>query len=139
MFKFSESSLSNMQGVHSDLVLVFKEAIKFSPVDFGVPKMGGMRSAKDQHDLFLRLVSKCDGYKIKSKHQSGMALDFYAYVNGRASWEKHHLAMIAGVIMATAEILLEEGKITHRLIWGGTFGSKDFNGWDMPHFELKEV
>ena len=62
-------------------------------------------------------------------------MPYYAYVNGKASWEKHHLAMVAGVILSTAKRLKKAGKVSVELTWGGTFGSDDFNGWDMPHIQ----
>ena len=129
-FAFSKTSLANMEGVNKDLIMVFRAAIKDSPIDFGIPSTGGFRTAEQQMELFLRHKSKCDGYDVKSNHQTGNALDFYAYVDGKASWEKHHLAMVAGVILSTAKRLGVDLK------WGGTFGSSKFNGWDMPHIEL---
>ena len=81
-------------------------------------------------------LSKCDGFEIRSKHQDGSALDFYAFVNGKASWRPHHLSMVAGAIMATANRLYDEGMISIRLKWGGEFGSDELDGWDMPHIEI---
>ena len=101
-----------------------------------------MRRDERQHELFLRSVSKCDGYEKRSNHQIkpgeefGRALDFYAYVNGKASWESHHLSMVAAVILSTAQRLLEEGQVTIELRWGGTFGSDCLDGWDKPHIEI---
>lgn len=125
-----------MKGVNPELIVIFTEAIKNSPIDFGVPGLGGLRTAEHQNKLFKAGKSKCDGYKDKSYHQSGNALDFYAYVNGEASWKEHHLSMVAGVIMATAKRLKKEGKVSIDLYWGGQFGSSDFTGWDMPHIEI---
>jgi hypothetical protein len=45
--------------------------------------------------------------------------------------------MVAGVILTVAKELRERGVITLELTWGGTFGSNDLNGWDMPHMEKK--
>jgi len=137
-FSFSRSSTENMLGVHNDLIVIFTEAIKNSPIDFGVPSSGGLRTAEQQRELFMDAKSKCDGYKSKSYHQSGNALDFYAYVNGKASWDKIHLSIIAGVILATAKRLRKGGKINSEITWGGTFGSAEFTGWDMPHFQVSD-
>jgi len=135
-FNFSKSSAQRMKGVHKDLITIFNEAIKNSPIDFGIPKDGGLRSAVEQNALYQINVSKADGFEKKSNHQSGNALDFYAFVNGKASWDTAHLSMVAGVIMATAKRLKKEGKIDVEINWGGTFGSNDFKGWDMPHIEI---
>ena len=135
-FSFSRSSTENMAGVHNDLITIFTEAIKNSPIDFGVPSLGGLRTENQQRILFMGGSSKCDGFKNKSYHQTGNALDFYAYINGRASWDEVHLAIIAGVILATAKRLRKEGKVESVIKWGGTFGSAKYHGWDMPHFEI---
>jgi peptidoglycan L-alanyl-D-glutamate endopeptidase CwlK len=135
-FNFSAKSVERMKGVHPDLITVFSEAIKNSPIDFGIPQYGGLRTAAQQNRLFIDGLSKCDGFENKSNHQSGNALDFYAYLNGHASWDKGHLSMVAGVIMATAKRLKKEGKVQSEIKWGGAFGSNEFKGWDMPHFEI---
>jgi len=36
-----------------------------------------LRSAEEQNRLFQKGVSGCDGYKKKSRHQSGKAMDIY--------------------------------------------------------------
>lgn len=136
MFQFSKTSLERMQCVNHELIYVFLEAIKVSPIDFGIPQYGGVRTTEEQNGLFASKVSNCDGINDISNHQRGKALDFYAYVNGKASWNKVHLAMVASCILSTAKRLKKEGKISIDLKWGGTFGSDNFNGWDMPHIEI---
>lgn len=144
MFEFSEASLSNTEGVHPDIIIVFTEAIKVSPIDFGIPGGGGVRSGILQNQMFLDpdTVTNCDGYEKISNHQIpegekfGRALDFYAYVNGRASWDGCHLSMVAAVILSTAERLRRRGIISIRLRWGGEFSSVSFDGWDKPHIEI---
>ena len=132
-----------MKGVHPDLIVIFTEAIKNSPIDFGIPETGGVRTIDVQRELYEKGVSKADGIKNKSCHQAkadgyGHALDFYAYVNGKASWATNHLCMVAAALIITSKRLKKEGKISHDIYWGGQFGSSDFNGWDMPHFEIVE-
>ena len=130
-FKFGRNSKAELEPLHSDIQLVMNDAIRVSPIDFGIPKgTGGLRSAELQHSLFLAGKSKCDGYKKRSKHQDGLAVDVYAYVGGKASWKPRHLALIAGVILSCA------GNRGIEMRWGGTFGSRTFLGWDYPHFEL---
>jgi len=136
MFQFSKRSAERMQGVNLQLSNIFFEAIKISPIDFGIPRDGGVRTVAEQNCLFLEDKSKCDGVINKSNHQSGDALDFYAYINGKASWDKVHLAMVASCILSTAEVMRKQGKISIELRWGGSFDSDDFNGWDFPHIEI---
>ena len=141
-FVLSRGSMNNMRGVHPDMILIYTESIKVSPIDFGVPRDGGLRLAERQKEMFddPKIETKCDGYKNRSNHQMkgdgyGHALDFFAYINGKASWDKIHLAIIAGVIMSTAKRLKKEGRISIEIKWGGTFGSDSFHGWDYPHVE----
>jgi peptidoglycan L-alanyl-D-glutamate endopeptidase CwlK len=134
--KFSKRSTERMKGVHPDLITIFNEAIKYSEIDFGVPGSGGIRTQGEQNILFQKGLSKCDGFNDLSYHQSGNALDFYAYVNGGASWDKVHLALVAGVIMSTANRLKRSGKINSIIKWGGDFGSDNHHGWDYPHFQV---
>ncbi len=131
-FKLSRRSLDRLSGVDDRMIELIQAAISKSPIDFGIPQLGGNRTAEEQHQLYKEGVSKCDGYKKKSRHQSGNAVDVYAYHNKKASWDKVHLALIAGVVLAEAKAM------GLNVVWGGTFGSKDFNGWDMPHFQLIE-
>jgi len=124
MFKFSERSLSRRSGVDPRLIDISDMAIKSSVIDFGIPEYGGLRTEKDQRSLFAAGKSKCDGIDNKSYHQSGLALDVYAYVDGKASWEREHLAMVAAAMLQSA------CELGYKLEWGGLWP------WDMPHFQL---
>ena len=128
-YQLSNRSLSRLKGVNPRLIAIIEDAIKTSPHDFGIPREGGRRSAEDQHVLFLKGASKCDGYEKKSYHQSGNAFDIYGYANGKAHWNIEILTEIA-------EHILEVAKVRHNinLIWGGNW--KSFR--DYPHFEMRE-
>lgn len=115
-----------MMKVDPALIQIAELAIKISKIDFGIPNDGGFRTADQQYKLAVAGKSKCDGYKVKSFHQKGKALDFYAYVDGKASWDEYHLAMIATAFLQAASLM------GHRLEWGGNF--KNFK--DFPHVQL---
>jgi peptidoglycan L-alanyl-D-glutamate endopeptidase CwlK len=126
MFKLSNNSKIRREGVDPRLIEMSDMALSISVVDFGHPADAGFRTPARQHELFTQGVTMCDGYKKLSRHQSGMALDFYAYVNGKASWETEHLAMVAAAFLQAASAL------GYKLAWGGLWKSfKDF-----PHVEL---
>lgn len=138
-FKFSQRSYERLEGVNPILVEIIEEAISVSPIDFGIPKDGGFRTTQRQQQLYAqgrtvpgRKITRADGIRYKSYHQSGNAVDVYAYVNKKASWEKVHMGIIAGVIIAVGRSRGVE------IEWGGTFGSKTFEGWDSAHFQLKK-
>jgi len=110
-------------------------AIEISPIDFGIPSTGGARTAEVQKGLFDLGKSKCDGYIRKSKHQIqngyewAKAIDFYAYVSGRANWNKHNLAVVASAFLQSA---CELGYIIE---WGGLW----ITFKDYPHIQLIET
>lgn len=127
-FRLGKNSIINLTGVDGRLIEIADLAITLSNVDFGIPSTGGLRTTEAQAKLFTDGVSKADGVNNKSYHQSGMALDVYAYVDGKASWDKLDLALVA------AAMLQASAQLGHELKWGGLWKS-----WqDYPHFELRD-
>lgn len=110
------------------MVNVAHEAIKESPYEFQIPPFGGLRTAEEQHGLFLKKVSKCDGYKNKSYHQTGKAFDIFILINGKATWDKKYYLSVARHIQKVAK-----EKFNLIVEWGGDF--KSF--FDAPHFQIK--
>jgi len=127
MFKLGSNSLNNRAGVDHRLIEISDRAIQLSIIDFGIPSSGGLRTIKEQAALFTAGKSKADGRTNKSYHQTGRALDVYAYVDGKASWDKLHLALIAAAMLQAAS------ELGYRLTWGGLWKWQD-----MPHFQLGE-
>lgn len=126
MWALSNSSLKNREGVDGRLILINDLALSISPIDFGIPSMGGLRTAEQQQQLFIDGKSNCDGYENVSLHQKGLALDFYAYKDGKASWDELDLALVAAAHLQAATML------NIRLEWGGLWHSfKDY-----PHIQL---
>lgn len=127
-FKLGKNSINNLAGVDGRLIAIADLAIELTNIDFGVPSTGGLRTEADQAKLFADGVSKADGVNNKSYHQSGKALDVYAYVDGEASWDKLHLAIIASAMLQAS------AQLGYKLKWGGLWKS-----WqDYPHFEIKD-
>ena len=128
MYKLSQTSFNRLKGINPILIDIVTKAIQTSPLDFGIPNDGGLRTAERQNELFKAGKSKLDGYKKIGKHQLGKAFDIYAFVDGKASWQRNHLTIIADHILKVAK-----NDFNVDLIWGGNF--KTF--LDMPHFEIK--
>lgn len=128
-FALSRRSKEYRAGVDSRLIAISDLAIKLTHVDFGHGPYSGLRTASQQYKLYKDAKSKCDGKNTRSKHQDGMALDFYAFVNGKASWEERHLTAVATAFYEAAM------RLGYRIRWGGFFGR---TGWDKPHVELIE-
>lgn len=125
-YTFSAKSKANLTDVDPRLIEVTTLALTLSPIDFGIPSDGGVRTSARQFELFQKKLSKADGYDKLSEHQKGRALDFYAYVNGRASWEESHLSLVAAAHLQAAI------KLGYKIQWGGLW--KGFI--DMPHIQL---
>lgn len=132
MYKWGAGSISRMEGVDLMLVECATRALKRSKYDMTIPWMGGIRTDREQHDIYKDGNSKCDGYNVKSYHQSGNALDIIpvdkGYKNTRAM---NHFARI---MMEEWQKMLRSGEVDKVMIWGGTFGSQ---GWDKPHYEIR--
>lgn len=131
-FALSRRSLENRQGVDPRLIEISDLAIQITLVDFGHGSTAGLRTTETQRQLYESGKSLADGVMRKSKHQSGRALDFYAYVDGRASWEPKHLAMVAAAFLQAASHL------GYAISWGGLWAQRGggIYGWDMAHVEL---
>jgi len=128
MYRLSNRSKKRLDGINSVLLAIITEGIKDSPHDFGIPRNGGLRSAEDQFFLYKKGVSKCDGYKNKSYHQSGNAFDIYIYENGNVNWDIKKLTEVAEHLISVAK-----SKFNTKLEWGGNWRS-----WkDYPHFQIK--
>lgn len=134
MFKLSKTSRARLNGIDPSLIFLIEDAIKTSPIDFGIPLDGGLRTEARQAELYAqgrtttgRKITNADGKVKKSYHQSGKAFDIYAFVDGKASWDISHLTTIARHLQAVARSKGIE------LEWGGSWVSfKDY-----PHFQIK--
>lgn len=127
MFRLSSTSMRRMNGVDHRWEEIVELALQISPIDFGIPEYGGMRTPEIQNFLYTTGRSQLDGYKKESYHQTGKALDFFAFVDGKASWKKEHLAIVAAAMLQAA------GHLGHSLEWGGLWRSfKDY-----PHMQFK--
>jgi len=142
-YKFGRRSHSKKITCHKDLQLILDEAIKV--YDFTI--LEGSRTQETQMEYFTQGKSKLDGVNKKSKHQVSdeqplsLAVDIAPY---KIDWnDKNRFHFLAGVMKSVAAKLLEEGKITHKLRWGGDWDSdndfKDQTFFDLPHFELIKV
>lgn len=138
-FKFSKTTIRRFKDVDERLVILFKYALKRSPIDFGVAYMGGFRTGEEQHELYMADKSTKDGYLEKSKHQFGEALDFIPYVGGKhlitgKNAERYYLIVI-GVLFACA------AQLGIRVRSGANWDKDEY--WvedqtliDYPHIEL---
>jgi len=141
-YKFGKTSKERLATCHEDIRLIANVAIQRSQIDFGIAE--GHRTVERQYDLYKAGLSKIDGVNKRGKHnyKPSLAFDIYAWVNGRSSYDQRYIIFIAGVILAVAKELKEQGRIQTELRWGGNWdgdgqiiNDQSFN--DLVHFEIK--
>ena len=129
-FRLSARSLERLEGVHVDMRAVVEYAIRVSPVDFGIPKTGGLRDIELQGKLMDSGKSKT----LRSRHLTGHAVDIYAYVDGAASWHIPHVMAVHGAFEQASEALAVP------LRWGGDWDRdgqpRERGEDDLVHHEL---
>lgn len=133
MYRFSRTSEKRLMYLHPNLQKFFIELLKISPYDFSISQ--GVRTAEEQNKLYQqgrtvpgKIITNCDGYKSKSKHQVkedgfGYAGDIAILVDGKVTWEEKYYEQIANV----GRELMKK----YNIEWGGNW--KNFK--DLPHFE----
>lgn len=155
-FQFSKASNAKLNTCHPELQIIMREAIKVSPIDFGIAE--GYRSEVRQRYLFSIGRSKIDGINRLSKHnhKPSMAVDIFPWTPDKnGDWgisynqpekKKEHLyaefALLTGVILSTHARLLNEGLVSHALVNGANWDGDelfvlDHTFIDWPHFELR--
>ncbi|WP_418320001.1 M15 family metallopeptidase [Piscinibacter sakaiensis] len=108
-FKLGTRSLSELKGVHPDLVAVVKRAIVLTVQDFSVHD--GIRTLAEQQ----RLVACGASQTLDSRHITGHAVDLVPYINGKLRWEWPPIYRIADAVRMAAR---ENGT---PLRWGGAW------------------
>ena len=81
MFKLSQKSLGKLEKVHPNMQELVKQAIELSTIDFGISE--GLRTEERQKLLFEQGKSQT----MNSKHLKGLAVDVYAWKDGKVSWD----------------------------------------------------
>ena len=146
MYNFGETSKSRLNTCHGDLQTICNEVIK--NIDFSI--LEGARTLEKQQEYFNSVPPRTtlDGINKKSKHQVtkenplSNAVDVAPYPIDfkNKSKSKARFYLLAGYFFQASETLYREGKINHKLRWGGDWNSnKNFEDQsfdDLPHFEL---
>jgi peptidoglycan L-alanyl-D-glutamate endopeptidase CwlK len=140
---FGKASKDKLATCHEDLQTVLNEVIKY--FDFTVTY--GTRTVAEQQALYAQgrttkgdIVTWVDGVKKKSNHNylPSRAVDIAPYpINWK---DRESFVYLAGYVMATADRLYAEGKIKHKIRWGGDWNQNDRTNdekqTDTPHFEI---
>jgi len=133
-YSLSQKSLDRLKGVHPDLVRLAKEAIKVSPVDFGITQ--GVRTLEEQKKLYAQgrtepgqiVTWTMDSKHLPQEDGYGHAFDVGCYVNGKLTWDEHYYETLSQCMLAVAESLGIKVK------WGGSWKKPD-----KPHYQLDKT
>ena len=122
MRKYSNRSLSSLNGIHPDLRRVIDRALQSSPLDFAV--IEGLRTKARQEQL----VASGASTTMNSRHLTGHAVDLLPIdpTTGKGEFAWPLYDKLGPAVKAAAK---KEGV---PLIWGGDWTSFK----DGPHFEL---
>ena len=135
-YYFGSRSKRRMQGgVNKNLINCVVKALEMSEFDMYIPWMGGFRKIEDQHEIYLRGASRCDGVLKKSRHQSGFALDVDVFPVTEDKQEKFEKCAKFNELMQYVWDSEGYNKSGTELIWGGNW--KGFP--DPVHWELKFI
>jgi len=150
MDKWTKSSVKYINTTHKVLQILAQKLLSKTKFDIRVLNTGGKRDAEMQYLIYKQGNSKCDGYTIKSYHQTGLAIDFVPYVNGVLTWANGKAFLSnAKIVFECWDEMKESGESeNYHLHWGGFWGANDLDkdglleitdklGWDLAHFELR--
>lgn len=126
MYSFGKRSKGNISYVHPDMQRVLLRAIQLSDVDFGV--QFPVRTKKEQSDMLdtgasMTLNSR---HLMRSRDEYVHAVDVFAWVDGKVSWDMGLYKKIAKAMFRAAietDVQIE---------WGGLWTEPE----DGPHFQL---
>lgn len=119
-FRFSNRSLTALEGVHSDLVVVVTHALLISELDFVV--IEGLRKLERQQKLYRAGAART----LNSRHLTGHAVDLAVWWDGDIRWDWPLYAKLSTSVKRAAN--------HHNIpiLWGGDW--ETFR--DGPHYEL---
>lgn len=134
MYRFSRTSLANLETCHPDLQAVCNFVIR--TFDFSV--LDGHRDKETQDQYRQEGKSQLSWPNSKHNSKPSMAVDVAPYP---IDWHNHsRFILLAGYMMMAAEVLRSLGIISYRLRWGGDWdmdqNPENESFLDLGHFEL---
>lgn len=135
-YNYSSKSKSKLETCHKDIQLIFNEVIK----TFDCTILEGHRSLERQLKLYNQGKSQINGVDKKGKHNylPSKAVDVVAYPINWNDTNTHYY--FAGYVKGIAQILYDEGKISHKIRngadWNCNNNIHDQNFNDLVHFEI---
>jgi peptidoglycan L-alanyl-D-glutamate endopeptidase CwlK len=120
-YRFSQRSITRLQGVHIDLRKVLHRALEISPFDFTV--LEGVRTLERQKQLYKQGATRT----MNSRHLTGHAVDIAPIVDSEIRWDWPLYHKLAAVVKQAAK------DVGVTVEWGGDWRSfKDGPHWQLP-------
>jgi peptidoglycan L-alanyl-D-glutamate endopeptidase CwlK len=135
MPKFSQTSFNRLSTCHIDLQVIFYEIVRY----FDCTILEGHRNEADQEKAFAAGNTKLHYPHGKHNQNPSMAVDVAPWPI--PDWSKtSDFAYFGGFVMGIAQRLFDEGKISHKVRYGGDWSINnrlsDESFKDLVHFEL---
>jgi len=136
MYKFSKSSIEQLNTCHKDLQVLFNEVIKY----YDCTIVCGHRNKEDQDKAYAAGNSEKRWPDSKHNTMPSLAVDVAPYEINKIDWGKTQTSFFAGFVKGVHAVLYENNIITHKLRMGIDWDSDndvdDTRFWDPCHFEL---
>jgi len=132
-FHFSKKSRERLESCDPRLVRLFERVLDKGIIDVTI--LWGHRGKEMQNELYHSGLSKVKWPHSQHNQYPSRAVDAAPYVGGRISFDPRLCAMLAGIVLATAE------EMNIRIRWGGNWDmdgtpilDQSFN--DLLHYEV---
>jgi len=139
MPKYSSASKKKLLLAHPDLQIIFNEVIKY----YDNTIVYTFRNEELQNNLYEQGLTKKKYPHSKHNIYYSMAVDSAPYIDGTVSQDMYQCYHYAGFVKGIAQMLLNEGKISHKLIGGSDWDNdnnvNDQKFRDLWHFELSKI
>lgn len=136
---FSINSLRHLKTSHIDLQLIFFEVLKLRDCSI----VEGHRGMERQNFLFNSIPQRSKVQWPKGSHNKTPSMALDTCPSPYEPKKKLNFYYFAGIVFAVTKKLLEEGRISHDIRWGGDWDSdgdftdQEFN--DLMHWELVTI
>lgn len=116
-FKWGRKSRRNRETLSPGLLQIADKVLGYGILDCLLDC--SYRNEPEQNRLYAIHRSQVKWPKSKHNHLPAMAMDLVPVINGKASWNKLHCCVLAGLVQAAAV------ELNIMIRWGGN--------WDMDH------
>lgn len=137
MNKFSKKSKKRLATCHEDLQTLANAVIQVHDCTV----VCGYRDEQAQNEAYYKGASKLKFPDGKHNRMPSIAIDLGPYLAGhKILYDREQVLHFAGIVLGIADQLYRNGKMAHKIRWGGDWDSdnnfKEHSFFDGIHFEL---